>query len=316
MNATPTLFPAPPPEPAPAPAPPRDVALEDLPERFRPLLERFERVDPACARVARIAVAEGEAGGRPYDAGFLATLVERAERRTPADPAERRPVEPRPYTAERLRACVEGSFRSTPGVWEALTAHAPEAVGTTLDLVARLRARLAAWGLHTSDVRVTTEGPDGERPPREYGEAQTVLAALACRLAKDYADRGAGRAAEDTARRLARDLDGFAEAVADAERLLAGGPLHLPREPAERVGGRGTWWAVVAGPGKPRRKPYGVKRGSRPAADVGRPGLLGPFPTERAARQAGDRATCTADDSAVGLFAQLDDDLFLPQTTH
>ena len=71
-----------------------DVALDALPERYHALLLRFEAVRPDCARVARLAIARGEQTGRPYDVTFLAGLVERAERQTPAAPSARRPVDP------------------------------------------------------------------------------------------------------------------------------------------------------------------------------------------------------------------------------
>lgn len=294
------------PEPVePEPRPVRDVELDATPERYHALLVRFERVDPECARVARIAIAQGEEAGRPYDLDFLGVLVERAERKTPADPADRRPVEARPYRADRLRALVEGSFRSVPGVWEALAEREPGVIDTTLDLIARLRARLAGWGLHTDDVSVTTAGPEGERPPHEYTEAQTCLAAATCRLAKDLADEQAGRYRDDTPRRLARDWQAFEEHVEAARRLLDGGPLRLPVAAVETVGDRSTWWAIIGGPGKSKRKRFSIKRGRRARAFAERDGVLGPFRTKRQAQEAAERATCIPEDSRIGLFGSL-----------
>ena len=140
---------------------PKDVPLGALPERYRALLLRFEAVRPDCARVARLAIARGERTGRPYDVAFLATLVKRAERQTPADPADRRPVEPEPYTEADLRRHVESTFRRSRGLWDALTEAEPHVVPTVLTLVRQLVGRLAGWGLHGRDVRASTRGPEG-----------------------------------------------------------------------------------------------------------------------------------------------------------
>ena len=280
-----------------------DVPIDDLPERYRPLLARFDAVRPDCAHVARLAIARGERTGRPYDDAFLAALVERAERQTPADPADRLPVEPEPYTVADLRRHVEGSFRRSRGLWEALTEAEPHVVPTALDLVARLVGRLASWGLHGRDVRASTRGPEGEQPPSSYGRAVGQLTTGAARLAKDLADQAAGRDPDGTARRLARDHAAFENAAEGARRLLAGGPLVLPTAPVERVGDRHSWWAVTGGRGKPRAKRFGIKRGSvaKPFAD--RDDVLGPFATKRAATDAAKRAAATPEDSRIGLFA-------------
>ena len=282
---------------------PKDVPLGALPERYRPLLLRFEAVRPDCARVARLAIARGEETGHPYDAAFLSRLVERAERQTPADPSRRRPVEPEPYTEADLRRHVEGTFRRSRGLWGALNEAEPHVVPTVLDLVRQLVGRLAEWGLHGRDVRASTRGPEGEQPPSSYGRAVGQLTTGAARLAKDLADQGAGRDPQGTARRLDRDRAAFERAVEGARRLLAGGPLVLPTAPVERVGDRHSWWAVAGGPGTPRGKRFGIKRGSlaRPYAD--RDDVLGPFATQRAATDAAKRAVATPEDSRVGLFA-------------
>ena len=280
-----------------------DVPLADLPERYRPLLTRFDAVRPDCARVARLAIARGERVGTPYDLAFLRTLVERAERQTPADPAQRTPVEPEPYTEADLRRHVEGTFRRSAGLWDALTEAEPHVVPAVLELVARLVGRLASWGLHGRDVRASTRGPEGEQPPSDYGRAVGGLTTGAARLAKDLADQEAGRDPEGTARRLARDHVAFRRAVEGARRLLAGGPLVLSTAPVERVGDRHFWWAVTGGPGKPERKRFGIKRGSLPKSFADRDDVLGPFPTERAATDAAKRAVATPEDSRIGLFA-------------
>ena len=282
-----------------------DVPLGDIPERYRSLVVRFEAVRPDCARVARLAIARGERTGRPYDAAFLATLVERAERQTPADPADRRPVEPEPYTAADLRRHVEGTFQRSRGLWDALNEAEPHVVPTVLDLVRQLVGRLAEWGLHGRDVRASTRGPEGEQPPSSHGRAVGQLTTGAARLAKDLADQAAGRDPEGTARRLDRDRVAFGRAVEGAHRLLAGGPLVLPTAPVERVGDRHSWWAVTDGPGKPKAKRFGIKRGSLAKRYVDRDGVLGPFPTERAATDAAKRAVATPEDSRIGLFADL-----------
>ena len=280
-----------------------EIPLDTLPERYHALLIRFEAVRPDCARVARLAIARGEQTGRPYDLTFLAGLVERAERQTPADPAARRPVEPEPYTAADLRRHVEGTFRRSRGLWDALTEAEPRVVPDVLDLVRQLVGRLASWGLHGRDVRATTRGPEGEQPPSDYGRAIGQLTTGAARLAKDLADQAAERDLEGTTRRLARDLAAFESAKEGARRLLSGGPLVLPTAPVERVGDRHSWWAVTAGPGKPRGKRFGIKHGSvsKPFADRG--DVLGPFPTKRAATDAAKRAVATPEDSRIGLFA-------------
>ena len=280
-----------------------DVPLDDIPERYHSLLDRFEAVRPDCARVARLAIARGEETGRPYDADFLASLVERAERQTPADPADRRPVDPEPYTEADLRRHVDGTFRRSSGLWEALTEAAPHVVPGVLDLVRQLVGRLASWGLHGRDVRHSTRGPEGEQPPSDYGRAVGQLTTGAARLAKDLADQNAGRDPDGTARRLARDLAAFDGAVEAARRLLAGGPLVLPITPVERIGNYRSWWAVTGGRGTPRGKRFGIKHGSvsKPFAD--RDDVLGPFATKRAATDAGKRATSTPEDYRIGLFA-------------
>ena len=280
-----------------------DVALDALPERYHALLLRFEAVRPDCARVARLAIARGEQTGRPYDVTFLAGLVERAERQTPAAPSARRPVDPEPYTAADLRRHVEGTFRRSRGLWDALTEAEPRVVPDVLDLVLQLVGRLASWGLHGRDVRATTRGPEGEQPPSDYGRAIGQLTTGAARLAKDLADQAAERDLEGTTRRLARDLAAFESAKEGARRLLSGGPLVLPTAPVERVGDRHSWWAITAGPGKPRGTRFGIKRGSvsKPFSD--RDDVLGPFPTKRAATDAAKRAVATPEDSRIGLFA-------------
>ena len=282
-----------------------DVPAGDLPERYRPLLVRLSAVRPDCARVARLAIARGERTGRPYDAAFLASLVERAERQTPADPANRHPVEPEPYTEADLRRHVEGTFRRSRGLWQALDEAELHVVPTVLDLVARLVGRLASWGLHGRDVRATTRGPEGEQPPSSYGRAIGQLTTGAARLAKDLADQRGARDLEGTARRLARDRAAFRCAVEGARRLLAGGPLVLPTAPVERVGDRHSWWAVTGGKGKPKAKRFGIKRGSLAKPFAERDDVLGPFPTKRAATDAAKRAVATPADSRIGLFAAL-----------
>ena len=282
-----------------------DVPLADLPERFRPLLTRFDAVRPDCARVARLAVARGERVGKPYDLAFLRTLVERAERQTPADPSRRSPVEPEPYTEADLRRHVEGTFRRSAGLWDALTESEPHVVPTVLELVAQLVGRLASWGLHCRDVRASTRGPDGEQPPSDYGRAVGRLTTGAARLVKDLADRAAGRDPEGTARRLARDQAAFASAVEAARRLLSGGPLVLPTAPVERVGDYRSWWAVTGGPGTPRGKRFGIKHGSVSKRFAQRDDVLGPFPTKRAATDAAKRAVATPEDRRIGLFTAL-----------
>ena len=279
-----------------------DVPLDTLPERYRALLLRFDAVRPDCARVARLAIARGEQTGRPYAVTFLAGLVERAERQTPSDPSARRPVDPEPYTAADLRRHVEGTFRRTRGLWDALTNAEPRVVPDVLDLVHQLVGRLASWGLHGRDVRATTRGPEGEQPPSDYGRAIGGLTTGAARLAKDLADQAAGRDPDGTARRLARDLVAFESAKEGARRLLGGGPLVLPTAPVERVGNRRTWWAVTAGPGKPRGKRFGIKQGSVSKPFAERDDVLGPFPTKRAATDAAKRAVATPGDSRIGLF--------------
>ena len=281
-----------------------DVPLADLPDRYRPLLARFHAVRPDCARVARLAIARDHAAGRPYSLAFLRTLVERAERQTPADPSQRRPVEPEPYTAAELRRHVESTFPGTSGLWRALHDAEPHMVSDVLDLVAWLVGRLASWGLHARDVRAGTRGPEGEQPPSSYGRAVGRLTTGAARLAKDLADQAAGRDPDGTARRLARDRAAFGDAVAGARRLLAGGPLVLPTAPVERTGDRHSWWAVTGGRGMPRGKRYGIKRGSRATSFAERDDVLGPFPTKRAATDAAKRAVATPEDSQIGLFAQ------------
>ena len=280
-----------------------DVPLADLPERYRSLLVRFDAVRPDCARVARLAVARGERSGKPYDLAFLRTLVERAERQRPLAPEDRRPVEPEPYTKANLRRHVEGTFRRSRGLWSALTEAEPHVVPTVLDLVAQLVGRLASWGLHGRDVRASTRGPEGEQPPSDYGRAIGGLTTGAARLAKDLADQRAGRDPEGTARRLARDQVAFRRAVEGARRLLAGGPLVLPTPRVEGVGDRHSWGAVTGGPGTPRGKRFGIKRGSLAESFADRDDVLGPFPTERAATDAAKRAVATPEDSRVGLFA-------------
>ena len=280
-----------------------DVPTGDLPARYRPLLVRLSVVRPDCARVARLAIARGERTGRPYDAAFLATLVERAERQTPADPADRRPVDPEPYTEADLRRHIEGTFRRSAGLWEAFTEAAPHVVPDVLDLVRQLIGRLATWGLHGRDVRASTRGPEREQPPSDYGCAIGQLTTGAARLAKDLADQAAGRDPDGTARRLYRDRIAFERAVEAARRLLEGGPLVLPSAPVERVGDRHSWWAVAGGPGTPRGKRFGIKRGSLAKPFAERADVLGPFPTKRAATDAAKRAVATPEDSRIGLFA-------------
>ena len=286
-----------------------DVPLADLPERYRPLLVRFAAVRPDCARVARLAVARGERVGTPYDLAFLRTLVERAERQAPADPSQRTPVEPEPYTEADLRRHVEGTFRRSAGLWHALTESEPHVVPTVLDLVAKLVGRLASWGLHGRDVRASTRGPEGEQPPSDYGRAVGKLTTGAARLAKDLADlradsrADAGRDPEGTTRRLARDRAAFESAVEAARRLLGGGPLVLPTPPPERVGTYRSWWAVTGGPGAPRGKRFGIKHGSVSKRFADRDDVLGPFPTKRAATDAAKRAVSTPEDCRIGLFA-------------
>ncbi|OZC01441.1 hypothetical protein [Rubricoccus marinus] len=280
-----------------------DVPIDDLPERYRSLLVRFDAVRPDCARVARLAIARGERTSQPYDAAFLASLVERAERQTPADPSQRTPVKPEPYTEADLRRHVEGTFRRPAGLWHALTESEPHVVPTVLDLVAQLIGRLASWGLHGRDVRASTRGPEGEQPPSDYGRAVGKLTTGAARLAKDLADQKAGRDSDGTARRLARDQAAFESAVQAARRLLRGGPLVLPTAPVERVGTYRSWWAVTGGPGAPRGKRFGIKHGSVSKRFAERDDVLGPFPTKRAATDAAKRAVATPDDCRIGLFA-------------
>ena len=284
---------------------PPDVPVDDLPERYHSLLVRFDAVRSDCARVARLAIARGERTDRPYDAAFLATLVERAERQTPVDPANRRPVEPEPYTVADLRRHVEGTFKRSRGLWEALTESEPHVVPTALDLVGQLLGRLASWGLHGRDVRATTRGPEGEQPPSSYGRAVGQLTTGAARLAKDLADEAAGRDPEGTARRLDRDRAAFASAAEGARRLLVGCPLVLPTASVEHVGDRHSWWAVTGGRGKPKAKRFGIKRGSRAKPFAERDDVLGPFPTKRAATDAAKRAVATPEDSRIGLFAEM-----------
>ncbi|MEL6614206.1 MAG: hypothetical protein AAFQ43_00635 [Bacteroidota bacterium] len=282
-----------------------DVALDALPERYHALLLRFEAVRPDCARVARLAIARGEQTGRPYDVTFLAGLVERAERQTPADPAARRPVEPEPYTAADLRRHVEGTFRRSRGLWDALTEAEPRVVPDVLDLVRQLVGRLASWGLHGRDVRAATRGPRGEQPPSDFGRAIGGLTTGAARLAKDLADQAAGRDPEGTTRRFARDLAAFENAKDGARRLLSGGPLVLPTAPVERVGDRHSWWAITGGNGKPKRKRFGIKRGSMPITFAALDDVLGPFPSKRSATDAAKRAVARPEDCQIGLFAVL-----------
>ena len=286
-------------------SPTPDVPIDDLPERYRPLLVRFDAARPDCARVARLAIARDEETGRPYDVEFLAHLVERAERQRPLAPEDRRPVEPEPYTEADLRRHVEGTFRRSAGLWHALIESEPHVVPAVLDLVARLLGRLASWGLHGRDVRPSTRGPEGEQPPSDVGRAIGKLTTGAARLAKDLADQAAGRDPEATARRLARDLAAFERAKEGAQRLLDGGPLMLPTPPIERVGDYRSWWAVTGGPGTPRRKRFGIKRGSMPKPFADRDDVLGPFPTKRAAMDSAKRAVATPEDSRIGLFATL-----------
>ena len=280
-----------------------DIPLDDLPERYHALIVRFDAVRPDCARVARLAVARGERAGKPYDLSFLRTLVERAERQTPADPSQRTPVEPEPYTEADLRRHVEGTFRRSGGLWDALVESEPHVVPTVLELVAQLVGRLASWGLHGRDVRASTRGPEGEQAPSSYGRAVGQLTTGAARLAKDLADQNAGRDPDGTARRLARDQAAFKSAVQAARRLLGGGPLVLPIAPIERVGNYRSWWAVTGGPGAPRGKRFGIKHGSVSKRFADRDDVLGPFPTKRAATDAAKRAVSTPEDCRIGLFA-------------
>lgn len=279
-----------------------DVELGSVPEVYRPLVARLDAVRPDCARVARLAIARGEATAKPYDVEFLAGMVERMERRVGRGSG---PIEVEPYTAVRLRQLVEGTFPSVSGLWEAMTDGDPDAVETALDLVDRLRRRLGTWGLRPEDVAVTTPAPDGERPPHELTQAATYLAASVCRLAKDLADQEAGRYVDDTPRRLARDYAAFERDVEAARRVLDGGPFRLPVPEVETVGDRTTWWAVVAGPGKSKQKRYSVKRGRRARAFAERDGVLGPFRTEGQAEDAAKRVTARPEDSRIGLFSML-----------
>ena len=240
-------------------------------------------------------------------------MTRRSWRRSSSAPSARRPltrpnvrpVEPEPYTEADLRRHVEGTFKRSRGLWEALTESEPHVVPYVLDLVARLLGRLASWGLHGRDVRATTRGPEGEQPPSSYGRAVGQLTTGAARLAKDLADQVAGRDPDGTARRLDRDRAASASAIESARRLLAGGPLVLPTAPVEHVGDRHSWWAVTGGRGKPKSKRFGLKRGSRAKPYAERDDVLGPFPTKRAATDAAKRAVATPEDSQIGLFADL-----------
>ena len=77
----------------------------------------------------------------------------------------------------------------------------------------------------------------------------------------------------------------------------------LPTSPVERVGDRLSWWAVAGGPGTPRGKRFGIKRGSLAKPFAERDDVLGPFATQRAATDAAKRAVATPEDSRIGLFA-------------
>lgn len=278
-----------------------------LPSHYRALLVRFDAVCPDHARVARLAVARHHAAGTPYDLDFLRTLVERAERQTGAGP-----VTPEPYTLAHLRDHVEGSFPSVRGLWPALTDAHPYLPGDVIDLVRQLVARLASWGLHRRDVRPATPGPDNPdgADPHDHVRAIGGLTTGAARLAKDHADQAAGRDPEGTARRLTRDHTAFERALDGARRVLSGGPYIVRTPPVPRVGDHRSWWAVTGRTGKRR---FQIKRGSLPVAVAERHGVLGPFVTRRGATQAGTRATATADDHRVGLFAGLSVDTLFPE---
>jgi hypothetical protein len=93
----------------------------------------------------------------------------------------------------------------------------------------------------------------------------------------------------------------MAQSKEGARRLLAGGPFQLPLPKQEWIGSYRTWWALVQSDGT-----FKLKKGSVSASRAAEEGVLGPYATKRLATDAGKRATATAEDSLVGLFAHLD----------
>ena len=289
-----------------------------VPQRFQALLARLEAVRPDCARVATLSIAGGEANGAPYDVGFLREFVARMERQSAPEPGGRVPAEPRPYTVVDFRRHVEASFKRSEGHWDVLVDHDPEHVGEVLALTEQLIGRLASWGLHAGDVLACTKGPEGEPAPHDHTRAIGSLVSGSARLAKTLADFAAGRYRAKTGRRLERDLANMAEVKEGARRVLGGGPFQLPRPQVERVGSYRTWWALLPASGSQPAVPaqqaepceedtrsFRLKQGSLPVTRAAREDVLGPFATKRLAGDAGKRATATAEDSRVGLFAHL-----------
>ena len=272
-----------------------------VPARYEPLLARLAAVRTDCARVARMSIAEGERNGTPYDLDFLKGFVARMERQSAPEPAQRVPVEPRPYTIGDLRRHVEICFKKSKGHWDALVGHDPGHADEVLSLTRQLIGRLAEWGLHAADVHVSTRGPEGKPDPSDHTRAIGALVSGSARLAKSLADHYAGRYPDRTPKRLERDLANMAESKEGARRLLAGGPFQLPAPQMERIGRHNTWWALVRPDGT-----FSLKQGSVLATRAAEEGVLGPYATKRLATDAGKRATATAEDSLVGLFAHLD----------
>ena len=280
-----------------------EASPHGVPTRYEPLLARLGTVRPDCARVAALAITEKEGTGAPYDLEFFRRFVERMERQDAPDPSKRVPVQPEPYTRADLRRHVEGCFARSAGHWDALVEAERSMVCDVLDLAEALLARLASWGLHGRDVKVSTAGPDGAPAPHDHTRALGSLVTGLARLAKDLADQEAGRYAADTPRRLERDYRNIERDLEGARRVLTGGPFQLPAPPDDYVGDRMSWWAVVEGPGKPKGKAFAIKRGRRMRAFAEREGVRGPFATKRLASDAAKRALATPEDSMIGLFA-------------
>ena len=279
-----------------------------VPEKYRALVARLDAVRPGCAHTVRLGI---DRDGDRYDLAFLQEFVARVERQHTAQ-ADRAPVEPEPYTRAHLAGDLRASFRRSYDLLPVLEQHeGGRYADDVLDLVPRLIARLAAWGYHPGDVRLSTPPVEGEQPPSDYVKAVTNLVASSARLAKDVRDYN--RAADAHARplRVTRSTAQFRDARRGARRLLDGQSYAAPRIAPPTVGDRRSWWAVTQ-PAEDGQR-YRLERGRMLRAYAQADDVLGPFASKRAADQAGRRATATPDDMRIGLFAALPgDQLFCP----
>jgi hypothetical protein len=283
-----------------------------LPERYQPLVRRLDAVRPDMARVVCLAVErDGHHSRRSAtrnDLSFLQEIVTRHERRSAA-PDQRSPIKPQPYTRVHLDGDLRASFkRKGLDLIGALERHeSGRYIDQVLDLVPRLLAQLAAWGYHPDDVGLSTPAPDGHQPPAHYVKATTNLISSSARLAKDLRDRERQGDAYARPLRVTRSLAQFREARGGAQRLLDGEPYHLPPPAVSPwVGDRRSWWVDLDGQDDGER--FTASRGRMLRTRAEQPSILGPFASKRCALNAGRRATATAADMRVGLFAQLSDD--------